>query len=183
MRKWLYELVNTRKSISGIFSGIRSFRRQTTKEDRLKTGFSFGEDSILPEEEEEEDVDQIRDDLESTKQLLELEVRSKKLLEKDNKRLQAEMDRLRTDYQKLLQGGGQGASTTEPAANGTSNPETTPRSARRASIASKRQSMIRYGDLASYQFEFDSLGVISCLWQYVILISNLFQTDQRERGH
>ena len=102
------------------FSGIRSFRRQCTKEDRLKTGFSFGEDSILPEEGEDEDVDQIRDDLESTKQLLELEVRSKKLLEKDNKRLQAEMDKLRTDYQKLLQGG-QGASTTEAAVNGSGN--------------------------------------------------------------
>ena len=125
-----------------IFSGIRSFRRQCTKEDRLKTGFSFNEDSILPEEEEDEDADQIRDDLESTKQLLELEVRSKKLLEKDNKRLQAEMDKLRTDYQKLLQGG-QGASATEAAVNGSGNAETTPRSARRASIASKRQSMIR----------------------------------------
>ena len=134
--------------IIGHFSGIRSFRRQCTKEDRLKTGFSFNEDSILPEEEEDEDVDQIRDDLESTKQLLELEVRSKKLLEKDNKRLQAEMDRLRTDYQKLLQGGGgggQGASAAGEAAtvNGTGNADVTPRSARRASIASKRQSMIR----------------------------------------
>ena len=131
------------------FSGIRSFRRQCTKEDRLKTGFSFGEDSILPEEGEDEDVDQIRDDLESTKQLLELEVRSKKLLEKDNKRLQAEMDKLRTDYQKLLQGGGggQGASSTAAGeatiVNGTGNADVTPRSARRASIASKRQSMIR----------------------------------------
>ena len=125
-----------------IFSGIRSFRRQCTKEDRLKDGFSFGEDSILPEEQDDEPVDQIRDDLESTKQLLELEVRSKRLLEKDNKRLQVEMDKLRTDYQRLLQGG-QGASTTEAAVNGSGNAETTPRSARRASIASKRQSMIR----------------------------------------
>ena len=74
--------------------------------------------------------------------MLELEVRSKRLLEKDNKRLQVEMDKLRTDYQRLLQGG-QGASTTEAAVNGSGNAETTPRSARRASIASKRQSMIR----------------------------------------
>ena len=75
-------------------------------------------------------------------------MRSKKLLEKDNKRLQAEMDKLRTDYQKLLQGGGgggQGASAAGEAAtvNGTGNADVTPRSARRASIASKRQSMIR----------------------------------------
>ena len=138
------------RTAKSLLSGIRSFRRQCTKEDRLKTGFSFGEDSILPEEGEDEDVDQIRDDLESTKQLLELEVRSKKLLEKDNKRLQAEMDKLRTDYQKLLQGGGgggaQGASSAAGEAatvNGTGNADVTPRSARRASIASKRQSMIR----------------------------------------
>ena len=81
--------------------------------------------------------------------MLELEVRSKKLLEKDNKRLQAEMDKLRTDYQKLLQGGGggQGASAAAGEAatvnGGTGNADVTPRSARRASIASKRQSMIR----------------------------------------
>ena len=36
------------------------------------------------EEEDEENVEQLMDDLESTKQLLELEVRSKKLLEKDS---------------------------------------------------------------------------------------------------
>lgn len=45
----------------------------------------------MPEENEDENVDDLRDDLESTKQLLELEVRSKKLLERDNKRLQQEV--------------------------------------------------------------------------------------------
>ena len=77
-----------------LFTGIRNFRRQCTKEDKLKEGFSFGDDSILAEEEEEEDVHRVRDDLESTKQLLELEVRSKKLLEKDNKRLQGRLSEL-----------------------------------------------------------------------------------------
>ena len=72
---WGVIISHTKTSFLTIFSGIRSFKRQLTKEDRLKTGFSFNEDSILPEEEEDEDVDQIRDDLESTKQLLELEVR------------------------------------------------------------------------------------------------------------
>ena len=76
-------------------------------------------------------------------------MRSKKLLEKDNKRLQAEMDKLRTDYQKLLQGGGGGQGTSSAGGEaatvngGTGNADVTPRSARRASIASKRQSMIR----------------------------------------
>ena len=72
---------------------------------------------------EMEDVSKIRDDLESTKQLLELEVfphtvsiaflqqrilfqvRSKSLLEKDNKKLQAEIERLKEEFQKMQEGG------------------------------------------------------------------------------
>ena len=69
-----------------------------------------------------EDVTKIKDDLESTKQLLELEVcsrsgshspykatlfqvRSKSLLEKDNKKLQAEIERLKDEFQKMQDGG------------------------------------------------------------------------------
>ena len=44
-----------------------------TKEEKLKKGFSFGEDAI---EEDLEDLTKIKDDLESTKQMLELEVNS-----------------------------------------------------------------------------------------------------------
>ena len=47
---------------------------------------------------EMEDLDKMRDDLEATKQLLELEVRSKALLEKDNKRLQHEIERLKVEF-------------------------------------------------------------------------------------
>ena len=73
-------------------------------------------------EEDLEDVTKIKDDLESTKQLLELEVcsrsgshspykatlfqvRSKSLLEKDNKKLQAEIERLKDEFQKMQEGG------------------------------------------------------------------------------
>ena len=88
-----------------------------------KKGFSFGEDAL---EEDLEDVTKIKDDLESTKQLLELEVfsrsgslssykatlfqvRSKSLLEKDNKKLQAEIERLKDEFQKMQETGGQPA--------------------------------------------------------------------------
>ena len=54
--------------------------------------------------------------LESTKQLLELEVRSKQLLEKDNKKLQAEIEKLRSEFEKMQNGGEK-----EPANNGTQN--------------------------------------------------------------
>ncbi len=86
--------------------GIRQFRRQTTKEERLKNGFAFeeaenvAEDALEDIDENNESVVRLRDDLESTKQLLELEARSKKLLEKDNKKLQLEVERL----QRLLKG-------------------------------------------------------------------------------
>ena len=56
-------------------SGIKSFKRQLTKEEKDKKGFSFGDDAGLMDE-DLEDVTKIKDDLESTKQLLELEVRS-----------------------------------------------------------------------------------------------------------
>ena len=78
-------------------------------------------------------MEQLMDDLESTKQLLELEVRSKKLSEKDNKRLQAEMEKLKQEFSKLA------------AASGKDDPNLTEvqMRARRNSIATKRQSMIK----------------------------------------
>ena len=116
-----------------LFLGIRSFRRQCTKEEKLANGFSFEESIQELEEEGEENVDKLMDDLESTKQLLELEVRSKKLLEKDNKRLQAEMEKLKQEFSKLA------------AASGKDDPNLTEvqMRARRNSIATKRQSMIK----------------------------------------
>merc|ERR1719193_2238641 len=87
--------------------GIKTFKRQLTKEEKDKKGFSFGDDGL--DMDEMEDVSKIRDDLESTKQLLELEVRSKSLLEKDKKKLQAEIERLKDEFQKMQETGGQPA--------------------------------------------------------------------------
>ena len=55
-----------------------------------------------------EDLDKMKDDLEATKQLLELEVRSKALLEKDNKRLQQEIERLKVEFASVKTSGGEG---------------------------------------------------------------------------
>ena len=76
-------------------AGIKAFKRQITKEEKLDKGFSFGDDDNVGEL---EDLDKLKDDLEATKQLLELEVRSKALLEKDNKRLQQEIERLKVEF-------------------------------------------------------------------------------------
>ena len=92
-------------------------------------------DDDFNEADEVEDVDKLRDDLESTKQLLELEVRSKALLEKDNKRMQAELEKMRNEMTRLSSGG-------EPSKDTNPN-ENAQWLARKNSIASKRQSMIR----------------------------------------
>ena len=92
-------------------SGIKSFKRQITKDEKMDKGFSFGEDENVGEM---EDLDKMRDDLEATKQLLELEVRSKSLLEKDNKRLQAEIERLKVEFSNIKTGGGVGENTPAP---------------------------------------------------------------------
>lgn len=86
--------------------GIKSFKRQLTKEEKLDKGFSFGDDAF-EEVGELEDLEKLKDDLESTKQLLELEVRSKNLLEKDNKKLQAEIERLKSEFSNHKEAGDQ----------------------------------------------------------------------------
>ena len=90
--------------ISVFLSGIKSFKRQQTKEEKIGKGFSFGDDDNVGEL---EDLDKLKDDLEATKQLLELEVRSKALLEKDNKRLQQEIERLKVEFANVKTAGGE----------------------------------------------------------------------------
>ena len=120
---------------SFIILGIKAFKRQLTKEEKKKMGFAYDDKPTFDEEENDndEEVAEIRDDLESTKQLLELEVRSKKLLEKDNKRLQAEVIKLRQEFAKLSAGGDN--------SNETMSEDQVQK--RKNSIQMKRQSMIR----------------------------------------
>ena len=106
----------------------------------MKEGFTFDEDLLL--EEDDENVEDLRDDLESTKQLLELEVRSKKLLEKDNKKLQAEVEKLRAEFHKLARAGAPAATSTDH--NDDAEQVMTPEQARRNSVvAHNRQNMMR----------------------------------------
>jgi len=86
--------------------GIRQFKRQLTKEEKLaQPGVSLTEE-LLDDFVESEDVHKLKDDLESTKQLLELEVRSKQLLERDNKKMQNEIEKLRMEMEKFRTGTG-----------------------------------------------------------------------------
>jgi hypothetical protein len=83
-------------------------------------------------------MEAMREDLESTKQLLDLELRSKKLLEKDNKRLAQELEKLKMEMSKGGGGGGVGNTTSEPLQD-----ETEKKASRRNSVATKRHSVIR----------------------------------------
>ena len=113
-------------------SGIRSFRPQISKEERFKNSISMDNHDFY-DDEDAEDMVALRDDLESTKQLLELEVRSKKLLEKDNKRLAQELEKLK---QEMCNKPG---ISNEPIESSGEDPGR----ARRNSIANKRHSVIR----------------------------------------
>ena len=114
--------------------GIKTFKRQLTKEEKKKMGFCFDETPNFDEKDDDDNAAEIKDDLESTKQLLELEVRSKKLLEKDNKRLQQEVVKLREEFAKLSAAGSDNK-------NETMSEDQVQK--RKNSIQMKRQSMIR----------------------------------------
>lgn len=93
-----------------ILAGLRKFRRQMTIEEQIQKSESKHIMAAAPKEEssddstadELDDIDKLRDDLQSTKQMLALELRNKEALERDNKRLatrvqilEAELDRER----------------------------------------------------------------------------------------
>ena len=107
----------------------------------MKLGFPSLDDPIMMDNEDDEDMDQLRDDLESTKQLLELEVRSKKLLEKDNKRLAQELEKLRQELT-LGKPSSIGNNPGPDTSNDTSTEEAA-KARRNSVIAAKRHSVIR----------------------------------------
>ena len=88
-------------------------------------------------------MEAMREDLESTKQLLDLELRSKKLLEKDNKRLAQELEKLKMEMAKGGGSGAGGAGSGNTAGSEPSKDETEKKASRRNSVATKRHSVIR----------------------------------------
>lgn len=94
-----------------VLDGLRKFRRQMTIEEQIQKSESkavLNTESIpspLVDDETDEldDIDRVRDDLQSTKQMLALELRNKEAQERENKRLlakianlEAELDRERS---------------------------------------------------------------------------------------
>ncbi|XP_012175557.1 glutamic acid-rich protein isoform X2 [Bombus terrestris] len=78
--------VQTNDRSRPMLEGLRKFRRQLTIEEQMQKSEEPTDDSIS---DDMDDIDAVRDDLQSTKQMLALELRNKEALERENKRLQA----------------------------------------------------------------------------------------------
>ncbi|XP_060533543.1 glutamic acid-rich protein-like isoform X2 [Cylas formicarius] len=103
--------VSTNDRSKPILEGLRKFRRQMTIEEQIQKSMSMASmppEEIAPEEVDEmDDIDKVRDDLQSTKQMLALELRNKEAVEMENKRLLARIANLEAELEKARsQGGG-----------------------------------------------------------------------------
>ncbi|XP_050442603.1 DNA ligase 1 isoform X2 [Adelges cooleyi] len=80
--------------------GLRKFRRQATIEEKIQKSVSMADVvAAAAEPDELDDIDKVRDDLQSAKQMLALELRSKEALERENKRLLARVSNLQEELQ------------------------------------------------------------------------------------
>ncbi|XP_001809098.1 uncharacterized protein LOC658131 isoform X1 [Tribolium castaneum] len=95
--------VKTNDRSKPMLEGLRKFRRQMTIEEQIQKSVSMA--SMPPEEIEDEvdemdDIDKVRDDLQSTKQMLALELRNKEAQIRENKRLLARIQNLEAELEK-----------------------------------------------------------------------------------
>lgn len=83
--------VKTNDRSKPMLEGLRKFRRQLTIEEQIQKAEEAPVDADI--QDEMDDIDAVRDDLQSTKQMLAMELRNKEALERDNKRLQVSKSR------------------------------------------------------------------------------------------
>lgn len=91
-----------------VLDGLRKFRRQMTIEEQIQKSESkavINTESIPSpliddETDELDDIDRVRDDLQSTKQMLALELRNKEAQERENKRLMAKIANLEAELER-----------------------------------------------------------------------------------
>lgn len=90
--------VKTNDRSKPILCGLRKFRRQMTIEEQIHKAEVAPVDEVVPDE--MDDIDAVRDDLQSTKQMLALELRNKEAVERENKRLQARLLNLEVELER-----------------------------------------------------------------------------------
>ncbi|KAL1454368.1 hypothetical protein WDU94_010637, partial [Cyamophila willieti] len=82
-------------------SGLRKFRRQMTVDEKIQKSMSMADVVAQAVEPDElDDIDKVRDDLQSAKQMLALELRNKETLERENKKLAAKVAALEAELEK-----------------------------------------------------------------------------------
>lgn len=135
-----------------VLDGLRKFRRQMTIEEQLIKSESkavLNTESLqsdLPDEEADEydDIDRVRDDLQSTKQMLALELRNKEAQERENKRLMAKIANLEAELEReraRLSGSGVSESSVAVISNGGGD-ETLIKSLKKEAEETQRQSKV-----------------------------------------
>jgi len=83
------------------FVELRKFRRQMTIEEQIQKSVSMADVvAAAVEPDELDDIDKVRDDLQSAKQMLALELRNKEAIERENKRLIARLANLEIELEK-----------------------------------------------------------------------------------
>ncbi|XP_046740171.1 DNA ligase 1-like isoform X2 [Diprion similis] len=90
--------VKTNDRSKPMLQGLRKFRRQMTIEEQIQKAEVAPVDEVVPDE--MDDIDAVRDDLQSTKQMLAIELRNKEAVERDNKRLQARILNLEVELER-----------------------------------------------------------------------------------
>lgn len=92
--------VRTNDRSKPVLEGLRKFRRQMTIEEQIQKAEEAPVDDVIIQD-EMDDIDAVRDDLQSTKQMLAMELRNKETLERDNKRLQARILNLEAEVERV----------------------------------------------------------------------------------
>uniref|UniRef100_A0A8D8SUV9 WH2 domain-containing protein n=1 Tax=Cacopsylla melanoneura TaxID=428564 RepID=A0A8D8SUV9_9HEMI len=82
-------------------NGLRKFRRQMTVDEKIQKSMSMADVVAQAVEPDElDDIDKVRDDLQSAKQMLALELRNKETLERENKKMAAKVAALEAELEK-----------------------------------------------------------------------------------
>lgn len=142
-----------------ILDGLRKFRRQMTIEEQIMKSESKAmlaeNPTVAPIEDDEgdelDDIDKVRDDLQSTKQMLALELRNKEAQERENKRLLSKIANLEAELEREKQRLASGGAPTSVSSSNGSADDAVVKSLKKETEEAQKQSKVlekKYHDTA-----------------------------------
>jgi chromosome segregation ATPase len=142
-----------------ILDGLRKFRRQMTIEEQIMKSESKAmlaeNPTVAPIEDDEgdelDDIDKVRDDLQSTKQMLALELRNKEAQERENKRLLSKIANLEAELEREKQRLASGGAPTSVSSSNGSADDVVVKSLKKEAEEAQKQSKVlekKYHDTA-----------------------------------